>query len=176
MKAKDKLKIFLAVFIGIITLAACHPTIDQAAELELNASAEGPFFEGPNSLMAEYEVDVNKLLKSEEFQLDDFSEVKIKDVSLSLLEEDSMSMESFSSASLSIVSKNESMTTIAILNPINTAENEITLSSSEEADLAPFFREGKFTLVVDWDFKEDEYSEQMNSKIKMNLDLKLESN
>lgn len=175
MKKYTFLRFFLVSFLTVLLIEACTSFVDESVVLESKAEAVGPFFEGPNSLIAEYEVDVNQLIGSESYSLKDLEEVKIEGITVNLAEEDSMSMTSFTSASLSIVSENEALTSIAIVNPISSTSNTLEMSSSEEVDLAPFFKEGNFTLVLDWDFNEDDYSEQMSSQITMNLNLKLES-
>lgn len=172
MRAYKLPKIILIATMTLL-LSACASTTQESTELNVMTTAGGPFFEGPNSLIAEYEVDMKELLSSEDYTLGDIEKIGIKNVMVELVEEDSTSMSDFTSVSLSIVSANEPLTGIATLNPIESTDNVITLSSSEEADLSAFFKEGKFTLILDWDFKADDYRDEMSSKINMNLNLEL---
>lgn len=173
MKKMISLKQVSFLIMISLMLSACTSTTMEKASLETTVMAYGPFFEGPNSLMVDYEVDMAELLQKEGYTATDIQSVSINEIKIALLESDSISADAFSSAALSIVSSNEGMTSIANLNPIESASNELTLTSSDEVDLAPFFNEGKFTLVLDWNFNEDDYRDELSSTINMNLNLEL---
>lgn len=154
-------------------LFSCTSTTTEKATLETTVSAYGPFFEGPNSLMVDYQLNMQDLLQKEGYSPQDIKSISINEIKVSLLDADSISMDAFSSAALSIVSSNEGMTSIASLNPVESSTNEITLISSDEADLGPFFNEGEFTMVLDWNFNEDDYRDELSSKINMNINVEL---
>lgn len=166
---------FILSAIMLFSLFSCTSTVQQEATLELNASAQGPFFAGPNSLMAEYTIDAEKLFDSEGLKNTAIEEVKLKEVSIALAASDSTSLDQFTSVSLSIVGGDEPMTSLAILNPIEVSDGPLSLTVSDEADLAPFFQGEKVTFVLDWDFKSDDYREEMNSQITLNLNASLKS-
>ncbi|MEQ8909927.1 MAG: hypothetical protein RIC95_12085 [Vicingaceae bacterium] len=175
MKHLTKFRNCSLLIILSLLLFSCASTTVEKVDLETTLTANGPFFEGPNSLMADYKLDMQDLLQKEGYKPQDIKSVSINVITVSLLESDSLSADAFSSAALSIVSSNEGMTSIANLNPIETTSSQITLTTSDEADLAPFFKEGQFTLVLDWNFNEDDYRNELSSKIKMNLNVELKS-
>lgn len=167
---------FILSAVMLFSLFSCTSTEQKEATLELQATAQGPFFAGPNSLMAEYTVDPAKLFDSEGLKKSDVEEVKLKEVSISLADSDSISLEQFTSVSLSIVGGDEPMTSLAILNPIEASNGPLSLTVSDEVDLAPFFQADQVTFILDWDFISDDYREKMNSQLTLNLNAALKSN
>jgi len=167
---------FILSFIMLLGLFSCTSTEQKEATLQLKATAQGPFFAGPNSLMAEYNINPADLFDSEGLKKSDIEEVKLKSVSIDLAKSDSIALDQFTSVSLSIVGGDEPMTALAILNPIEGSNTPLTLTVSEEADLAPFFQADKVTFILDWDFISDDYREEMNSQITLNLNAALKSN
>ena len=94
---------FILSLVLLFGLYSCANTEKKEATLELKATALGPFFEGPNSLMAEYKIDPAQLFDVEGLKKTDVEEVKLKSLSISLADSDSISLDQFNSVSVSIV-------------------------------------------------------------------------
>lgn len=168
-------------FFGFIVLLAsvfvystsCTTTSQETINLSLSASAEGPFFEGPNSLMAD--IDLSNYTTSEGVEIapENIAKATLSKISVSLNQQDSIDFQSFTSASFQMVSSDFPMTSaIAILNPIESNSNTIELTSSDEADLADYLRSKKFTGILDLELTE--YLEKERIGAEINLEFTLE--
>jgi len=76
---------------------------------------------------------------------------------------------SFNNATLQFVSDANPMTTVAIINPISGEGESVNFTTSDEAEIESFFNEESFTVLLDLDFKEDQYLETVEAKVNMNL-------
>lgn len=157
------------VIVCAIILTACGPTEEKTNEINLSLTAEGPFFAGPNSLIIEYDPDVKSIIGSDKADLKD---LQLKNILVNLPENSPYSWTDFASASIVFVSNNIPMTSIAILNPIESEGNTITLTTSEEAELVDFFLEENFNILLDLDFIEDSYEDAISADLQMNLTFK----
>lgn len=164
----------LAVFaiVSALLLHSCGPKAEAGANQSAEAIASGPFFTGPNSLIAEKEVDLNNLVEGKNLTAKQLKQVSIKEVKVSLREMDSLSFEYFDDASLSIVSSDIEMMSIATLNPIESDGQSIILSASMEADLADYFKGSSYSLVLDLGLNEDLYMDEIGATIDLNLNIK----
>lgn len=166
-----QLKLIIVAF-GLLILSACGPKNETTVTIQTKASAMGPFFAGPNSLIAEYAVNLSAIEGLENVNKEQIKEIKIKAISVHLNKADSLNANFFSSASLQIVSSNTGMKTIAIKNPIDTDSQELSLEVSDEADIADYFKNEKFSLVLDLDFLEDSYNEEIGATLVLDLNIK----
>lgn len=164
--------IHLVFYTAILFLfTACGSVSETAGSITLEAVGSGPFFSGPNSLIAEYEVDLAAIEGLENVQKEQIESVKIKSIQVILNEDDDMDFSAFSSASMQMVSAAADMQTIGIKNPIDSKNLELTLQASEEVDIAEYFKGDKLSLVLDLDFTEDSYSEQLGAKVVMEVNV-----
>lgn len=162
--------LFLAIFIFVLT--SCSPTTETSTTLNIEASATGPFFSGPNSLIAEYEVDLASIEGLEGVSADQLKEIKIKSVNVMLIDTSGTTFDAYKSASLQMVSANTDMQTVAIKNPIDSNTRELTLQVSDDADIVDYFKGQKFSFVLDLDFIEDSFEEESVATINMEINVK----
>lgn len=164
----------LFIAMGLLLLSACEPNQEALVSITAEASAVGPFFAGPNSLIAEYQVDLSSIEGLRGVSMDQLKNIAINSIKVSLNESEDFTFDSFASASLQIVSANTDMQTIGIKNPIDSNNQELILQVSEETDVAKYFKNEKFSLVLDLDFLDDSYAEELSAII--NLELKVKYN
>lgn len=148
-------------------LVGCGNNKTSSKDLEVIAKAEGPFFAGSNSLIAEVQLNMVDLLGDAEFK--EVANVKINGITIEMEDGQELSLDQFTSAVIQVVSDNSPMTSIAIMNPIKVVDNELKMTTSEEAEVTSFFQEGKFSLLLDLDFIEDSYAEELKAEVKINL-------
>jgi hypothetical protein len=159
-------KAFVLICFSTI-LFSCGGSQTKTITIPATLTAEGPFFEGANSLMAPIAIDLNELMEDASFK--EAAAVQLMDVEITIEDENATDLGIFSNATLQFVSNTNSMTTVAILNPLVFAGNTATLVTSEEAEIQPFFQEKEFTALLDLDFKNDEYWESLSVKINMSF-------
>lgn len=168
----NKFKSFLFIAIGLLLFSACGPKSETIVTLQTEASAVGPFFAGPNSLIAEYKVDLSSIKGLENVSQEQIKEIKVNSVKVVLNESDEVTFDSFTSASLQMVGSTTEMKTIAIKNPIDSETRELTLEVSEEADVVDYFKNDKFSVVLDLDFVEDSYADEFGAIVELELTVK----
>lgn len=171
----SRLSLFVALITSVALLSSCGSTEEHETTITLEASGDGPFFAGPNSLTADYKVDLTSLIEGKSITADAIKEVGIKAVTVRIPAADSVEVDSFNNVGVQFVSDNAPMTSIAVLNPINGKGTEVSLTSSAEADVADFFKQESFTVLIDWDFKEDSWRAQLNSTVELTLNFKIKS-
>jgi hypothetical protein len=64
------------------------------------------------------------------------------------------------------------MMSIGTKNPIESDGQSVNLSVSEEANLADYFKDENYSLVLDLEFKEDLYLDEVGATIDMKLIVK----
>ncbi len=166
-----KLNLFL-IALGLLLLGACGPKIEKTVQINTEATAMGPFFAGPNSFIAEYEVDLSSIEGLEGVSKEQLKSIGINSIKVTLREADSLTFDSFHSASLQLVGANTGMQSIAIKNPISSDNQETALDVSEEADIVDYFKNGKISFVLDLDFVDDSYADELGAIIELDLTVK----
>lgn len=166
MKFNNRIIIAL-LFVGSLALASCGSKQSTNITIETTVTADGPFFEGGNSFMAPVSVNLKELVKDENFK--EASNVQLVSVELTVGDEQVSDLSIFNSASFQFLSDNNPMTTVAILNPLVFKGRSINLTTSDEAELMPFFEGKDFTALLDLDFTEYVEEESMSVLVKMNF-------
>tara|TARA_R110002072_G_scaffold13698_5_gene57493 strand:+ start:470 stop:976 length:507 start_codon:yes stop_codon:yes gene_type:complete len=164
-----KIRKALLFLMSSLLLVGCGNYKTKTSEIKTTVMAEGPFFEGSNSLIGEVQLNYSEFLEDKEFNK--VAEVTINQITVELEDNQELSLEQFSSAAIQLVSDNSPMTSIAIMNPIKINDNKLQLTVSNEAKVTSFFQEEKFSLLLDLDFKEDSYAEELKATIKINLSI-----
>jgi hypothetical protein len=166
-----KLNFILIVF-GLLLLGACGPKSETKINIQTEATAMGPFFAGPNSFIAEYEVDLSSIEGLEGVNKEQLKAIGINSIKVILRESDSLNFDSFHSASLQLVGANTGMQSIAIKNPISSGSQESSLDVSNEADIVDYFKNDKISFVLDLDFVDDSYADELGAIIELDLTVK----
>ncbi|GEM_PF-833210 len=155
--------LLLAALIGIFLLQSCASTQSEETSIEVSLTSDGPYFAGANSFMNDFSVDLSALVSSKALQVEDIASVKLSKASIELPDGEELSFDQFNSASLQLVSDDAPMTSFAIVNPIpEGASGAIDMVVSESAEATDFFKQQSFTILLDLDFKEDDYRDQMS--------------
>lgn len=127
-------------------------------------SAEGPLFEGPNTMQFELNQSIEDTLKKAGFTAEQLDKVQLKSVSFESL--DSVGFGAFNSLAFQLAAENTPMVSAAILNPIPANTKQAELAVSEEAELTDFFKQKKIFLVTDANLtKDQEESAQFKANI-----------
>ena len=155
----------------LLFIAACSPPKTESTSISVTADAVGPFFMGVNSLTADYQVELSSLVEAQNLDPKKLKEVKLTSIKIQLTDDAGMEMVDINSASLQIVSDNVEMTSIAVKNPINEEGLSTNLNVSEEAEISEYFKQDYFTLVLDLDFKDDSYVEELAANLEIDLEI-----
>jgi len=164
-------RLLFVIFTVVYIFTSCEKTKTTSAEYNVDLNASGPFFQGGNSFIADFKPDLSKISSETAIANENLKSIGIKKAIVTLNPNDSISFEMFNSATLQLVSDNIAMQSIAVLNPISTSENQIELTVSNEVELLDFFKEEVFTVLLDLDFAEDDYKDDMNVELKLELNI-----
>ena len=174
MKIKKIISAVLYTF--LVVLFACKPATETAVTINFDASASGPFFVGPNSLIAEYNIKEISEDKLQELNLDHLQLVSIQKIKATLKSTnesgDSILYDSFSNASLQMVSPNFSMQSVGTKNPIASTSSVLNLNVVDGIDAKDYFKDKQFSLVLDLDFKEDLFINNVEAQVEIEFLLK----
>lgn len=165
---KDRILYLLSM---VILVASCGTKNKEILTLTpISLSAEGPYFEGPNSFQGTIGEDVAKYLQEKGYKKEQLKEIKIVKAAIGL---DSLAMD-IQDLTLQVVSEKESMQKLAFINPLKKGEQNIQLSiAKEQTDLVSYFLEGG-TLILDANFlKDKEENIDFTAKLELELTLKL---
>ncbi|MFY8137729.1 MAG: hypothetical protein ACOVMR_06465 [Flavobacteriales bacterium] len=118
---------------------------------EITLSAEGPLFEGSNTLQGSMLIDLNKIKAGT--TAENVESVKIKSVKLTST--DSLMFNEISNITLQCTSNDASMIQSAVLNPVPEGASSISLIPSAEADLVELFKQKEMLFVADAELRAD---------------------
>jgi hypothetical protein len=162
-----KINICLYFISAVFLLSSCSKKNNEHLVLEpITLSAEGPYFEGPNSFQGKIGEDVAKYLQEKGYKKEQLKEIKIVKATIAL---DSL-LTDIQDLTLQVVSEKESMQKLGFINPLPSGNQNIQLSiAKEQTELVYYFLEGG-TLILDANFLKDK---EENVTFKANLELEL---
>jgi len=168
MKLLNLSRIILLLTVAFL-IASCGKKNKEKLILEpITLSAEGPYFEGPNSFQGKIGLDVTKFLQEKGYKQEQLKDIKILGASVSF---DSLAL-NIQDLTLQVVSEKESMQKLAFINPLPSGNQNIQLSiAKEQKDLVSYFLGGGI-LVLDGNFLK-EIEENLSFTLNLELELTL---
>lgn len=130
-------------------------------------SAEGPLFEGSNTVQGNAVINLNDLANG--IGAENLKEVKL--TSITLYSNDSIPFDGMKSVTLSITANDAGMQQGAVLNPIVVDGNKIQLNVAQDADFTELFKQKEIIIVADADLNADRES---NLTLSADLEFKVE--
>lgn len=162
----------VGALVVLVLSQGCSSTKTEMTTIQIEVSSVGPYFAGPNSFTNDFKVDLASLINEKELSSESIESIKLVSASIPFDLNEQLDIDQYSSASLSVVGSNSPMTSIGTINPMkSTPDGFIAMNVSEEADLAPYFQEGEFTFLLDLDFNEDDYSDEMSVTLLLALNV-----
>lgn len=110
-------------------------------------TAEGPLFDGPNTLQANHLIDLNAIESG--LNAEQISSVRITKASIS--SEDSTVFDKVRNFVLQLTAADAKMERIAVLNPVQKGIKQAELNVSSESELKDNFSQKEITLILDAD-------------------------
>ena len=156
--------LFLSFF--VIILFSCKNQSVTSIELnDVNVTAEGPYFEGPNS----FQCKILNTLKINNINPENVDKIVL--ASAILILPDSIEDGLIQDFSLQLVSNSSEMKKVAFINPIPTGKKEIELTVAQEQEgINEIFSKEEFTTLLDANFSKDfETNIQFKAKLKFNI-------
>lgn len=159
-----------AFFLASLLFGACTPTTTEVFQIEESSLFEGPLFEGPNSGQVRVEEQLTNWLNGLNKDRSMVRSVRLKNASFQpdLAQEEV----ELSDAGITFASENSEMLQAASLNPIKELNEWNELSVGSDVDLAPFFKDGYFIVLLDLGMKEDLY-DNYEAKVKLEFEVEL---
>ncbi len=167
---KSNLYSMLALSAAILVLSSCGSKISKPYEVnDVTLIAEGPLFEGSNTLQATTELDLSKA--ADWAKADNVHGCKISKIVLST--EDSLGFDMLNNIIVQVVSEKAGMVQIGVLNPIEKGQKQITLNVAKDADLKHIFEQKDMTIVADADLIGDRDANlEIKAQLLFDLELK----
>ncbi|MFM7233049.1 MAG: hypothetical protein ACKO7B_05715 [Flavobacteriales bacterium] len=140
------------LFLALLSLASCSEGIKKSYTIDgIELTAEGPLFDGPNTLQATHTIDLNKIengLKAEQIE-----SVKLMKASVST--NDSSAFNSVRNFVLQFTSSDAKMQKAGVLNPVPKNTPTVDLTPSAEAEMTDNFKQKEIILILDADLEGD---------------------
>jgi hypothetical protein len=163
---------YLLSLFALASIVACNGESEmiRIASPQLEMKAEGPLFEGANTVTASWEFDLNTLLgQSQNLNL---KSAKLSSVEIIL--EDAENLPGLENMVFELTSKNTPMTRLGLFEGKINANVPFQLSlAAKQENLNSAFEDGKITFVGDFDLQEAEYWEDINFSLKAVFELEI---
>lgn len=161
-----KMKKLLFLSLLFIGLFSCKDQKVTSIELnDITLTAEGPYFEGPNSFQAT----LSNTLKNNNINPENVDGIMLKSATIIL--PDSIEDGLIQNIALQLVSSTSEMQKVAFINPLPTGKKEITLTvAQEQEDIDAIFSKEEFITLIDANFSKD-MDETISFKAKLKFDI-----
>lgn len=137
----------------VLLITSCGTEVRKNYTINnINLKAEGPLFDGPNTLQASHVVDLTSI--DPELKSDRIKSVRL--IKASVTTTDSIGFDRIRSLVFQITSANEGLQQLAVLNPVPDGINTADLNPSTEADVRKLFGQNELTFVLDADLEGDQ--------------------
>jgi hypothetical protein len=140
------------LFIALALLASCSEGVKKNYIIEnIELTAEGPLFDGPNTMQATHGIDLNRILDG--LKAEQIESVKLTKASVSTT--DSMAFNSIRNFVLQFTSADAKMQKAGVLNPVPQNTSTVELTPAAEADLTDNFKQKEMIIILDADLEGD---------------------
>lgn len=140
-------KITLLLFLSTVLFSCGTESKKTYVIKDVKLTAEGPLFDGPNTLQANHLIDLNAIESG--LNAEQISGVRITKASIST--EDSTGFDKVRNFVLQLTAADAKMERIAVLNPVQKGIKQAELNVSSESDLIDNFSQKEITLILDAD-------------------------
>ena len=168
-----KIQLF-GMCLSIFAMSACSVATDTKEVSLMNQEfTYSEIDEGPNTATFDYTSE-DVIYSVEGVTAENIYSAKL--TSVEIRKNDSLSFSEINGLKLSILSANEDleMTDLALKSEITENDSVIILDfPTEEVDLAPFLKETSFTMVLDADFKTEDYENEKVLEAGIKIDIEV---
>lgn len=164
------------IFILICTLiASCGTQYTEKFTVQgIELTAEGPYFEGPNSFNGIIDHAFVEFLQQKNYTKQQLLNVELIDAQIYTEKTDSNKFKNIMDVTLQLVSDSSDMQKVAYLNPLDQNNSfERLKTASEQEDLSELFKQSKIYVVMDANLQKDiEYTLKFKTDLTFNLTFK----
>ncbi len=140
------------ILFAIVALSSCSEGVSKTYTIEnIELIAEGPLFDGPNTMQATHVIDLNQLEAG--LAAENIEAVKLTKATVSNTEGDSFN--NIRNFVLQLTSADAKMEKAGVLNPIPKDTPTVELTPAAEAELTDNFKQKELILVLDADLEGD---------------------
>jgi hypothetical protein len=143
----------IAIFLfALASLASCTDSIKKNYSIEnIELIAEGPLFDGPNTMQANHTIDFSKL--EPPVVAEQIESVTLKKAVINT--SDSIAFNNIRSFVLQFTSADAKMQKAGVLNPVPKNAASVELIPAAEAELADNFKQQEMIIILDADLEGD---------------------
>ena len=162
MMKNIKLLIVVSLLIG---LASCGETIKKTVVAENVTMIEDYPFQGPNTIIGIWDVDLNGI------NLEEMDEAKVKSIKMEMVEPGTSTI--LGDCIMQLAAEGTNMQRVAVLNPIPDDQQSFELSIAEEQEnLIDLLKQKEITFVADINLEEEPTS---GLSIKTTIEFEIEN-
>lgn len=170
-----KLSVLFTAFILLqaMFLVSCSKETDATVEYavqDFEIVLEGPLFKGSNEAQVKLPFSPDEVLKLAGYDKKNIKDIKIKDVSLSIQDQDNFNM--LESLVIQLVGGDAPLTSVAVLSPVPQNVKQQSPPITDKASFSGFKDADSFYFVIDANLRED-FEENVKLKGKMTFNIQL---
>ncbi|MEN9638912.1 MAG: hypothetical protein RLZZ262_780 [Bacteroidota bacterium] len=140
---------FLAL---VVLLASCTKTETKKYTItDVVITAEGPLFDGPNTMQANHIIDLNQLAPG--FKADQIESVKLNKAEIRST--DSLAFNNIRNFVLQLTSADAKMEKVGVLNPVPKNSPLVQILPAAEAEITDNFKQKDMIIILDADLEGD---------------------
>lgn len=138
----------VALLCVVTFLASCKESTTKTYKISnLTISAEGPLFDGPNTMQANHVIDLNQMEQG--LLPEHITEVKLTKAEINT--SDSMAFNNIRNFVLQLASSDAQMQKIGVLNPVPANSSLVQILPAADADLLENFKLKDMIVILDAD-------------------------
>jgi hypothetical protein len=146
------MKKVLPLLLLVLVLASCKETIQKNYLIsDLSITAEGPLFDGPNTMQATHTIDLSKIESG--LLPEHIHSVKLKKAEISTT--DSIAFNNIRNFVLQFTSADAKMQKAGLLNPVPKDSPLVQILPAAEAELKDNFKQKEIIIILDADLEGD---------------------
>lgn len=155
-------------FLVATTLFACgQKTVKSLVVNDLVLSADGPYFEGPNT----FQSTLSKIVEQNQLNPEEIDRIEL--ISAEVILPDSISADLIQDMSLQLVSSQSEMKKVAFINPVPSQQKSIKLTTAEvKDDLSAILKNEEAIVLLDANLKKD-YESNLSFKTNLTFNVTL---
>jgi hypothetical protein len=147
-KQTKVMKKIYSLLLFAILFSACQQGEKKMYVIKnIDLIAEGPLFDGPNTMQAKHIIDLNQI----ESGLDASKLEAVKLVRAEVSTKDSSGFDLIRNFVLQLTSSDAKMEKVAVLNPVEKGNKKVNLNPASEGELLDNFQQKEIILILDAD-------------------------
>lgn len=146
------MKKIVAILSIALLLASCKQSVTKSYTIkDVTITAEGPLFDGPNTMQATHAIDLNQIEPG--LLAEQITAVKLSKAQIGT--SDSVAFDNIRNFVLQLTSADAKMQKVGVLNPVPKNSSMVQILPAAESELIENFKQKEMIIILDADLEGD---------------------